>query len=539
MSEWTGRVFDTMLAQHLRFPNLPHDLEFLGSQVSNKPAWKHLKGDFLVYCARDCDVTFQGYLQLKPMLQMEQLMDLYEYTQIPLARICQLMRDTGIKQDPERLKLVREKFLAEIETLIPKLPLELQPFQQAVKRRVLAPAGTLGKSGKPVKYTHVEDFELVKPYRSGSLKQKYLYETLALPVQYSPKTKEPTVDKAAIDKLGAFVRRDKSISAEQRPLYLGYLDTLRRLSKCETLVSGFLKEDTSTHKVRVAHPSFNPHGTSTGRLSSSHPNFQNQPSTARYMYVPRHTDWEWASLDFSGIENRIMALDARDTDRLERMNSGISEHKFATSMFFDIPYDQVEKDNDPEAPYNKAKHIVHGTDRGMGAKKISLMYGIELGEAKRLQDMWKQSIQKTVDYQNVVAARAKRDGYLVNPFGRRGYFYTDRTYTESISFLPQSTGADVIFRAMIALYYERIGWPIEKVMKVVQHIEALPKPANMLISVHDSLEFEYPKVMRDEVLGCVYRVMTQPWPELGGYSFPVSVECGPSWGEVEPYKLIL
>lgn len=528
------RESDTMLLHHLRFPNLPHDLEFIGSCFSNKPAWKSDKADFNLYCARDCDVTMQAYRQLWPMIQHEKMQDLYEYTQVPLAQICHEMTALGVKQDPSRLTEVRTKFLAEIDSHIPKLPPELQPFQQAVKRRVLAPAGTLGKSGKPIKYTHIEDFELVKPYRSGALKQKFLYETLTLPVQY--KGTQPTVDKTALDKLGGIVRRDKTLEQVRKYEILGWLETLRRLSKCETLVSGFLKEDASG-KSRTIHPSFNPHGTSTGRLSSSHPNFQNQPETARYLYVPRHADWEWASVDFSGIENRIMALDAHDTARLERMNTGVNEHKYATELFYQIPYAEVVKDNDPDAPYNKAKHIVHGTDRGMGAKKISMMYGVDFGEAKRLQDLWKQAISKTVEYQSVVAARAKREGYLVNPFGRRGWFYTDRAYTESISFPPQSTGADIIFRCMIALYYERIGWPIEKVMKVAGHVEALPKPANMLISVHDSLEFEYPREMRETVLGVVHRVMTQPWRELAGYSFPVSIAIGSSWGEVEPYIL--
>lgn len=533
------RISDTMLLQHLRFPNLPHDLEFIGSCFSNKPAWKHDKGIFELYCARDCDVTMQAYRQLWPMIQQERMVELYELTQVPLAKILHEMTAVGVKQDPTRLKEVREKFVKEIEIYAAKLPEELRPKMVTVRKRTLAPPGTLGKSKKPVKYTHVEVQELEKPYRSGPIKQQYLYGTLGLPVQLHPKTQEPTTDKTAMDKLSSFIRKDKHMPQAEKSFKLMVIGTLKTLSKYETLVNGFLKDGGDDHAVRVIHPSFNPHGTSTGRLSSSNPNFQNQPETARYMYVPHYSGWEWASLDFSGIENRIMALNAHDTERLERMNTGLSEHKYACSMFFDIPYDDVVKDNDPEAPYNKAKHIVHGTDRGMGAKKINLMFGIEFGEAKRLQNLWKQQIAKTIQYQEQVAKQAERDGVLVNPYGRKAWFYTQKTYTESISFPPQSTGADTIFRCMIALYHERIGWPLEKVVKIADYIEPLPEPARMLISVHDSLEFEYPTEMRDKVLGAAYRVMTQPWKELGGYQFPVSIAIGPSWGETEAYQLAI
>jgi DNA polymerase I-like protein with 3'-5' exonuclease and polymerase domains len=64
----------------------------------------------------------------------------------------------------------------------------------------------------------------------------------------------------------------------------------------------------------------------------------------------------------------------------------------------------------------------------------------------------------------------------------------------------------------------------------------LPKPARILLQVHDALVIEYPKSMREEILGIVKKVMEQPWPELNGYSIPVGIAIGPSWGEVESYK---
>jgi hypothetical protein len=90
---------------------------------------------------------------------------------------------------------------------------------------------------------------------------------------------------------------------------------------------------------------------------------------------------------------------------------------------------------------------------------------------------------------------------------------------------------------MIALMYERIGWPLEKVLKVVRVAKPLPWPARLVIQVHDSLEFESPARAAGRSGQPVRAVFQQPWPELGGFNIPVSVEVGPSWGEVRPYVL--
>jgi DNA polymerase I-like protein with 3'-5' exonuclease and polymerase domains len=86
---------------------------------------------------------------------------------------------------------------------------------------------------------------------------------------------------------------------------------------------------------------------------------------------------------------------------------------------------------------------------------------------------------------------------------------------------------------MIGLYYDRIGMSEAEVSRLVKVFEPLPQPARMLLQVHDALLFEYPKAMRDRVLGTVKRVMEQPWPELQGFHIPAAVAIGPSWGEVK------
>lgn len=525
-------LWDTMLMQHLLQPDLPHDLEFVGSLFSNKPAWKGEKESLETYCCRDTDVTRQCWTQLKAMLKVEKLEDLYHLVQVPLAMLCHLMQTTGFKVDPSRITEVRKRIEKEMHTEEAYLTEELRTYDKPINKRQLAPPGTKSeKTGRPLKYVMVPSTKKVVPWRSAKPVEKYLYYTLTLPVQHHVKTERVTTDKMAIDKLYRLVRRDKH-RADSTARSILAIKKLRRMDEIQTT---FCKEQ-MTHVKRM-HAHFNVHGTASGRFSSSKPNLQNIPEAARVIYVPSHPDWVIVDVDYSQIENRLTAHFANDTARLTRflVDPNFSEHKYAASKFFDIPYDEVEKDNDKDAPYGKSKRIVHGTNYGMGAQKISRLYDMDFKEVKGLLARWKKEIEPSIRWQEVCANQAKYNGHLTTPFGRKRWFWTTAYYTESLSFLPQSTAADIIFRAMLALMYERIGWDVEKIGRIVRVWEPLPQPARLLLQVHDSLVFECPKSQVDDVVDVVRRVMEQPFPELGGMNIPIGVAVGPSWGEVEAY----
>lgn len=533
----TCLVWDTMLMQHLLQPDLPHGLDFLGSFFTNKPAWKHLSGDDEeLYCCRDVDVTWQCYKQLRPMLRHEELLALYEAVQVPLANICHLFHETGFKIDPARLGAVRKDLIAKVVELEKQLPESIRTQLVAIRKRVPAPPGTLSaKTGKPLKFIMEDATEEVSPWKSNDELKKYFYEVRALPVQTHAKTNEPTVDKTALPKLlkhalrPTYGRTQGENVATEVQRCIRALQSLRVIA---SLLSTFTKEEFG-HVERI-HASFNVHGTASGRLSSSDPNLQNIPEAARYIYVPSHGDWRIFDVDFSSLENRLTAWFAQDYERLERLSQpGFNEHKWTCSRFFDIPIEEVVKDNSKDAPYGKAKRIGHGSNYGMGPLKISRLYDLPLDEVRALCEKWREVNRKTVDWQVETAARAKRDGYLVTPFGRKRWFYTDSAYTESLSFLPQSTGADITFRCLIGLLYDRIGWPEDRVGKLVQVFRALPRPARIMLQVHDSFVGEGPGCDFDELQDIITRVMTQPWPELGGFSIPVEWKSGPSWGETK------
>lgn len=536
-------VFDTMLAHHLCFPQFSgesgkdedagrktaggHGLEFVSSQFTTKPPWK---ADALgepwyweLRCCRDTDITLQIATQLRPMLRQYGLSELYADVQVPLAKICKLMSDTGIQVDPSRISLVREALRARMREEEAHLPLELQTREVPIQRRVPAAPGELSeKTGKPIRFKLVPGVKQVTPWRSDKSVGNFLYETLRLPVQKHVKSEKRTTDKVALDRLYNRTK-NRAILAVQR---------LRSFD--ETMTTFATEEMRGTSRI---HSNFKVHGTASGRLSSSEPNLQNVPKSARVIYVPSQPGWVIVDADFSQIENRLTAYFARDTDRLSRfqLDPAFNEHKWVASVMFGLPLEEITTDNSKDAPYGKAKRITHATNYGMGPRKISMTYDMDFAEVKRLQTKLKLAWHKTVAWQNQTAEQAKKQGYLSTPFRRRRPFYTTRLYTESLSFLPQSTAADILFRAMIGLMYQRIGWPEERVAKICAVWEPLPEPARLLLSVHDSLVFECPREKLDETVSVIQRVMGQPWRELGGFVIPVSVSWGPSWGELQPY----
>ena len=536
-------VYDTMLMQHLVQPDLPHDLTFVGSIFTSKPTWefnRHI--DEQLYNARDVDVTLQAFNQLNPLLRMQNLNKLYNFIQVPLARICKLMRDTGVAIDATRINSIRDKLALEICEWDAQLPDTLRKQIVKIRRRQVVPPGTLsplviGKKGKPlkrklIKHIFVEEEKQVFPWRSPMKIAEYLYDICKIPVERDLKTEAISTGKIALAKISRRLQ-NRTYKVEQVAEVHKAVTAVQKLRSLDELQGNFAQEEYIS--IKRQHTNFNVHGTYTGRLSSSNPNLQNVPQSARYIYVPSYPGWSFLSVDYSGIENRITAHLAGDLTRLARFDSrpGFSEHKYATSLFFDVLYEDVIKDNDRTAPYGRSKAIVHGADRGEGARKIALLNDIPEAEVRPLLMKWKADIAATIKWQVQIADQAAKQGYLTNPFGRKAWFWGNRLYTQSISFMPQSTAADVIYHSMIGIMFERINWPLEKVQQVVSIYEALPNPARLLLQVHDELLLEMPNDLIPEVARILRRVMTQPWKELGGLVLPVEIKVGQSWADAE------
>jgi uracil-DNA glycosylase family 4 len=537
-------VWDIMLMHHLRFPKFPHRLEFIGSQFTNKGAWKNDKASFETYCARDVDVTWRSFEVLKRLLDEANLTDIYKYVSWPLGRIAAHITARGFKQSAKRLKDLRVEYLKNIEAEQNNLPEELRTKFVTKRKRIPAPPGTLGANGKPLKFVYEDVEEKINPWKSSEVKRAWLYgkDKFDLPVQYKIGTQNITGDKTALDRLyNRLINPSQALLAkygEARIVEMAkVIRSLKKLNAWATRLSGFAKNLKLPDEI--IHPSFNVHGTTTGRFSSSDPNAQNIPEEARFMYIPRNPNGRIISVDYSGIENRLVAYIAGDKPRQQWLaDPNYSEHKYLASILEGVPYEEVQKSKDKDSWYMIAKAVVHGSDRLIGSKKIWEKDDLDPEQVKKVHQKWKSLIADTCRWQTRIADEVKRLGVAVNPFGRKLWFWESNVAPEIISFFPQSTAFDVIARAMIGLMFERIEWPKDWAEKVCPISKPLPLGADLNLQVHDELvvETENAEVV-PETIQTMKEVMEQPWPELKGLRLPVGVGAGPdgmgglSWGE--------
>lgn len=508
VEEW-----DIMLMHHLIEPDSPHDLGFITSKYSEgKPYHKDQKGlHEALYCARDVDATLQAFHQLKPLLIQHKVLDLYRYTQVPLAKICHLMTKTGIRQDPSRVAAVREKTIALIAETEKLLPEELRSYALT----------NSPKTGKPLKRP-----KQITPWAQKLPVETWLHKTLKLPVQLKTKknkqgitVKSPTLDKKALTKL-YLTSNNKAV------------DALRRIREYRQLISNFLSIKNT--RVEIMHPRFNPHGTNEGRLSSAGPSFQNQPPPARVVYMPLHPSRVLIEPDYSSGENRLVAWFSKDKARLDRMDKpGFSEHKYHAQVVFGVPHDEVGKKDEI---YRLAKVINHGRGYGMGARKIAQDNDLDFKFVKEALAKIDADKPLMVRWQKIVPKKAEEEGELTNPFGRKRFFWSDRIYTTSLAFLPASTLADICFRAMISLMYQRINWPEWKAKKVCSVLAPLPEGADLHLQVHDSLLFSVEPEIMHNAIEAITQAMEMKHDELDGFYLPIEMKVGKvgdSWGELE------
>jgi DNA polymerase I-like protein with 3'-5' exonuclease and polymerase domains len=522
----SAQIWDTMLMHHLVQPDCPHDLEFIASICTQMVAWKHLShAEPEYYNACDVDAALQSFRELKTQLDLCDLTNLYNYLQVPLARICKGMKDGGIACDPKRAAERRDQCEQELNKLERQLPDNLQSYDKRIRIRKSAPAGTLGKSGKPAKYIFEPGTKRITPWASPKQIEKWLYTDLKLPKQYHRKSKKLSTDKISLAKL-AKLSAGKSESIQ--------INALQKLRSLEELLSTFYKETESDRPIEIVHANFLVHGTATGRLSSSGPNMQNIPMDARYLYVPSRADYCFVEADFSSLENRLAAWYANDVDRLGRLSTaGFNEHLWLAQQIYGPQVTKADKE------YKLGKITNHGADGAMGSNMLAQTHGLEPKVARHLIEQWRIINKVSAAWQDRVGNEATSKGVLTNAFGRKRWFFSHSAYTEGIRFLPQSTGADICFRSMVALCYKNIGWSEEATLKVSSVLAPLPLGARLVLQVHDSLLVECPFSVREEVVDCMSKAMTQSWPQLGGFSIPVEFkvgEPGMAWGELVSLK---
>jgi DNA polymerase-1 len=488
-----GVAFDTMVASYLLNPGrTSHGLtaiaaEFLGrGMISYEEATGGKNLSFALadldkavdYAAEDADVALQAAEKMEPMLKEAGVKRLFDELEMPLVPLLSKLEMTGVALDVEALN---------------ELGKELGARLIEMEARCYKLAG--------------HEFNLNSPQQLG----KVLFEELNLP--QIKKTKKKTAYSTDVSVLTQL--------AEVHPLPAEILE-YRSMAKLKGTYVDTLPKLVNPETGRV-HTSFNQTVTATGRLSSSDPNLQNIPIRsdlgerirACFIAGPGRLV---VSADYSQVELRVLAHLSEDPLLIQDMTSGLDVHTQTASRLFDVPPEEVTKEQRA-----RAKTVNFGVLYGMSAFRLAREQKIELAEAQGIIERYLGRYKGIAAFQQANLAQARERGYVTTLLGRRRFLpainYRDRVAREAAERMAlntpiQGTAADVIKLAML------------KVDKMMQ--EEFPQ-ALMTLQVHDELVFEVPekevKKFAARVKEVMEGVLTLKVP------IKVDVEWGQNWAE--------
>ncbi len=270
------------------------------------------------------------------------------------------------------------------------------------------------------------------------------------------------------------------------------------------------------------HTTFTQNVTATGRLSSLNPNLQNIPvrteegKRIRAGFVAPEGK-VLVSADYSQFELRLAAILSGDQALIDDFNNDIDIHTKTASEAFHVPINEVTK-----TQRRAAKVINFGILYGMSVKGLADATGMTVPEAKIFIDNYfelRAPIKKKLES---ILTQAREEGYVETYFGRRRptpdvkspNFLIRQAAERAAANMPiQGTEADLMKRAMIA---------VDK---------ALPKGAELIMQVHDSLIVECDETIADDVAKVLKENMESVAPELK-IKLAVDISKGKNWGEL-------
>ena len=399
------------------------------------------------------------------------LWNLYQEVELPLSAVLREMEQAGVRIDVDMLKQ------AEIQ-----LNDELQVLEEQI-------------------YTAAETtFNINSPKQVGEV----LFDQLKLDA------------KAKKSKTGQYSTSEEVLlGLKGKHEVVGMILEYRELKK---LISTYISAlptyiNPETGKI---HTTYNQTVTATGRLSSSNPNLQNLPIRSergqliRQAVIPDE-GCVFLSADYSQIELRLMAHFSQDPHLVEAFRSGQDIHAATAAKIFNVPIEQVTKDQ-----RRQAKTANFGIIYGISAFGLAQQLDCSRSEAKALIDGYFAAFPGVIDYIERQKALAREQGYAITLFGRKRYLpdivshnATVRSFAErnAVNSPIQGTAADIIKMAMVTIH---------------RRLKDEGLKAQMIMQVHDELNFNVPM---DEV-DKVREIVVSEMQNVVHLTVPLIADCG-------------
>ena len=462
-------TFDTMLAFHSIFLEMPKSLEFLCSIYSSEPYYKDEGAkasakfnDITLwqYNCKDVVVTTEIMEILQRELDEENCRQTFNF-QMGSLEPALFLAAKGLRVDIEEknraTKILEAQIEAEYEALTKAVgkPLNVNSSQQVIQ--------LLKELGYKVKTTRKSELE-------------------DLAVKYD------------IPVLNAIVSLREKIKIKSA--YYG-----------ANLYNGRLKF------------SVNLTGTKTGRWSTStHPfgvggNIHSFPKVSYRKAIIPDVGCVFISGDYEQAEARVVAYLSNDISLIEAFESGKSVFHELASVIFNVPSEDVSTDQ-----RFKAKKLTHASNYNIGYKRFAIIAKVSEERSKELLDIYynKTNIRY---YHKWVQLELSKSMTLTTPyFNRKRVFYDrwgDRLFREAYAQIPQSLVADINTLFLQRVYRE------------------LGDKVDIAMSVHDQVVVQVKTELVNEILPKIKELSKVPIEINGRVLIiPSKIKIGNSWEEV-------
>ena len=473
--------FDTLLAHHLLYPTLPHNLGFLTSQYTTHPyykdeidVWKE-GGDissFWIYNVKDCCITWQVADRLGKELVQQKLDKFFFDHVMHLQPYLTEATVLGMLVDVEMKERIRGELFTEVERLLEK-------FYETVYVATNEPGYKPNpNSPKQMQELYFKRLGVVgKGFKTDKTNRKW--------IAMNPRTGDAA--KAVIVAQDEYVKEHKFFS---------------------TYAESAIDPD---NRFRAEYKQF---GTTSapGRLSSSKNawgtamNIQNQPKRADAMYIadPGYT---FVYFDLSQAEARYVAWEAKIDKWKEqferaRIDGVYDAHRALAADMFEMPYDDVPKDDMDSQGLHSLRYIAkrcrHGLNYRMQVDRLAEVTGLPMAKAQDAFQRYHRATPELRKWWHEVEQEVRTNRCLYNAFGRRflimGKIVDEEQLTPIIAFKPQST----------------IGDKVSMVMYQSQEDDKWPMHSKILINRHDSLTALVPLNAAKTALSVMTRYAEQP-----------------------------
>jgi len=417
---------------------------------------------------------------LREQVREQELLEVYEQIDLPLAAVLAEMERIGIRVDPEALKKMSQAMEKEVRRL---------------EKEIWKLAGAEFNVNSPAQLAEIlfDKLNLQPPARRG---------------------------KGKVRSTAADILEEMS---EQHALP-GKVIEYREIAKLKSTYVDALPKLIHPGTGRL-HTSFSQTGTATGRLSSSDPNLQNIPVRSelgreiRAAFVAEKGKI-LLSADYSQVELRIMAHFSNDPVLVDAFRNGEDVHARTAQEVFGVgPLAQTAEHR------RAAKAINFGIIYGLSAFGLAQQLGIEQKEAAQFINAYFTRYRGVKEYLDKVLVETRKTGVAKTLFGRIRPIpeinspqvqlrnFAERTALNSPL---QGTAADLIKLAMIAIDKRLAG---EKFA------------AQMILQVHDELLFEAPAKERK----ALEELVKEEMEGVHKLAVPLVVEisAGPNWRDLD------